>query len=87
MICRSWILCLAGVALVASGCVNSDNAGPATQGDVNKLTTELKKTQTSDPDVPIDLRNKGIAPGSIPGGKAGNKPVVNPGGDSAAAPK
>ena len=76
MMGRSWILCLACAALVASGCGNSDNAGPATQADVNKLTTELKKTQTSDPGVPLELRNKGSSPGK---GKAVAQPTP-PGG-------
>ena len=62
---NAWIVGIASIALFAVGCgTNSDTAGPASQGQVNDLTKKLEKTQSSTPDVPIELRNKGVGAGT-----------------------
>jgi hypothetical protein len=59
-------LCAFFLAAVLIGCGSADS-GPATQGQVNEMSTELKKSQSNAPDVPIELRNKGMTAGGTGG--------------------
>ncbi|HTQ11120.1 MAG TPA: hypothetical protein VMI31_13720 [Fimbriimonadaceae bacterium] len=60
----AWVA-LAFAALFAGGC-STVATGPATQGDINNVTTKFKQNENkSDPDVPVELRNKGVSPGTM----------------------
>jgi len=65
---RSCLVIVSVSALIVVGCSNADNAGPPDQGQINNVAKTLQKTQGSTPDVPLELRNKGISAGPKKGG-------------------
>jgi len=72
---KTWTLVLAATAMVATGCMGgSDNAGPATQSDVNSLTKTLQKN-SGKPDVPPEnmVPTGGAGPHNAGGVKPGGK--------------
>jgi hypothetical protein len=59
---------IAAAAMIVAGCSGADNAGPASQSDVNNLTKTLQKNQ--DPSLaPVPEENKVPTFGAGPKGK------------------
>ncbi|HTQ12144.1 MAG TPA: hypothetical protein VMI31_18925 [Fimbriimonadaceae bacterium] len=58
-------LAMAASAVLLTGCSSNENSGPASQSEVNDLTQKLSQKQSSSPDVPLELRNKGVSPGTL----------------------
>ena len=62
-------IALVVLSLMMVGCA-SEGSGPASQKDIDDITGTFKAQKGSSPDVPIELRNKGVAPGTTaPAGK------------------